>query len=81
MSEKKADTAAVPMGAGTRILPRRDGYTEVQSGSMEVRIGHDRDGVWIDFGKNVSAFKLNPDQALAFAQKIHDNAIAAKIGV
>lgn len=73
--------AKVPVGAKTRVLPRADGYTEVEGGSMQVRIGHDKDGVWIDFGKNVSAFKLNPDQALVFAQKIHDNAIAAKIGV
>jgi hypothetical protein len=76
-----AEDAKVPVGAKTIVLPRKDGYTEVQGGEMQVRIGHDRDGVWIDFGKNVSAFKLNPDQALAFAQKIHENAIAAKIGV
>lgn len=75
------DDAKVLVGAKTVILPRKDGYTEVQGGEMEVRIGHDRDGVWIDFGKNVSAFKLNPDQAIAFARKIEDNAVAAKIGV
>ena len=48
---------------------------------MDVRIGHDRTSVIIDFGKNVSALQINPDQALAFAKKIEEQAIAAKVGV
>lgn len=76
-----ADDAKVPVGARLKVLPRADGFTEVQGGEMQVRINHDRQGVFIDFGKNVSAFILNPDQALVFAKKIEEHAIAAKIGV
>lgn len=76
-----ADDKKVLVGTKLRALPRADGFTEVQGGEMQVRINHDRQGVFIDFGKNVSAFILNPDQALVFAKKIEEHAIAAKIGV
>ena len=62
-------------------LPTQEGYRYVEGGEMHVRIGHDRDGIWIDFGKNVSGFKLNPEQALSFSNKIRDEAVASKIGV
>ena len=62
-------------------LPKQEGWRYVEGGEMQVRIGHDRAGVFIDFGKNVSAFKLNPDQALTFARKIEAEAMAAKIGL
>lgn len=71
----------IPTGLGGKPLPQAGEWKEVEAGNMQVRIGHDRDGVFIDFGKNVSAFKLNPDMALAFAAKIHEQAVAAKIGV
>lgn len=76
-----ADQTHIPVGLGVQSLPREGGYKTVEAGEMSVRMGHDRDGVWIDFGKNVSAFKVNPEQALAFAEKIRQEAIAAKIGV
>ena len=62
-------------------LPRQGEWKKIENGGMDVRIGHDRTSVIIDFGKNVSALQINPEQALAFADKIREQAIAAKIGV
>lgn len=63
-----------------KILPKAGNWKYVEGGEMQVRIGHDRTSVFIDFGKNVSAFKIRPDQALAFAEKIKEQALAAMIG-
>jgi hypothetical protein len=62
-------------------VPDPKNWKIVEGGEMQVRIGHDRTTVFIDFGKNVSAFKISVEQALAFAEKIKQQAIEARIGV
>lgn len=65
----------------TTALPRQGSFRMVESGQMHVRIGHDKEGVSIDFGKNISGIKISPLQAEAFAKKILEEAMAARIGV
>ncbi len=66
------------MDGDLNILPD---FKFVEGGNMQVHIGHNGKGVFIDFGKNVSAFIISPEQALAFARKIEQEAIAATIGL
>lgn len=62
-------------------MPATPQHEYIENGQMEVRLGHSRTGVEINFRRNVSRLTLTPEQALAFAEAIKAQALEAKIGL